>query len=63
MAKEIVVIRREIVLRVNYLGILVCSATAINRGVEGAIDFWFIGLILMATLLFVNARILKKLQK
>ncbi len=39
MAKEIVVIRREIVLRVNYLGILVCSATAINRGIEGAIDF------------------------
>lgn len=63
MAKEIAVIRREIVLRVNYLGILICSATAINRGVEGVIDFWFIGLILMATLLFVNARILKKLQK
>lgn len=63
MGKEIAIIRREIVLRVNYLGILVCSATAINRGVEGAIDFWFIGLILMATLLFVNARILKKLQK
>ncbi|CAI8208012.1 MAG: Uncharacterised protein [Flavobacteriaceae bacterium] len=49
------------VLRFNYLGILTSAGLAINRGLESTFDLWFWLMLSFAVLLFINARILKKL--
>lgn len=58
-SKEKWVIQREFLLRVNYAGILLCSATAIKLGLEGTFSAYFYAGIAFSILLFVNAKALK----
>jgi hypothetical protein len=58
-SKEKWVIQREFLLRVNYAGILLCSATAIKLGLEGTFSAYFYAGIAFSVLLFVNSKALK----
>ncbi len=58
-SREKCVIQREFLLRVNYAGILLCSATSIKLGLEGAFSAYFYAAIAFSVLLYVNAKALK----
>jgi hypothetical protein len=57
--KEPWVVQREILLRINYLAILLCAATAIKLGLEQSFTTFFFVAIAFAILLFINAKALK----
>ena len=57
--KERWVVQREILLRLNYMAVLFCSATAIKLALEQSFNVIFFGTIAFAILLFVNAKALK----
>jgi len=57
--KEHWVVQREILLRLNYMGVLLCSATAIKLALEQSFSVLFFTAIAFAILLFVNAKALK----
>jgi hypothetical protein len=57
--KEPWVVQREILLRVNYMALLLCVATAIKLGLEQSFTIYFFAAIAFAILLFINAKALK----
>jgi hypothetical protein len=57
--KERWVVQREILLRLNYMAVLICSATAIKLALEQSYSVIFFVAIAFAILLFVNAKALK----
>jgi len=57
--KERWVVQREILLRLNYMAVLICSATAIKLALEQSYNVIFFAAIAFAILLFVNAKVLK----
>ena len=57
--KERWVVQREILLRLNYMAVLICSATAIKLALEQSYNVIFFAAIAFAILLFINAKALK----
>jgi len=57
--KERWVVQREILLRLNYMAVLICSATAIKLALEQSYTVIFFAAIAFAILLFINAKALK----
>lgn len=57
--KERWVVQREILLRLNYMAVLLCSATAIKLALEQSFGVIFFAALAFAILLFVNAKALK----
>jgi hypothetical protein len=57
--KERWVVQREILLRLNYMAVLICSATAIKLALEQSYTVIFFATIAFAILLFINAKALK----
>ena len=53
------VVQREILLRLNYMAVLICSATAIKLALEQSYNVIFFAATAFAILLFVNAKALK----
>ena len=57
--KERWVLQREILLRLNYMAVLICSATAIKLALEQSYTVIFFAAIAFTILLFINAKALK----